>query len=172
MYHEAVEQQNVAGRDITNCLMTKLMALLNIDYYTVEQIKEHCCYVADDYHKELASRKAKSYKLPDGRNNDLGSECFTCPEAMFRFCSTPLNLTYGVHEMVNRAILRCSQDAEESGKYLYGNIYAPSGGILMERFRERLSKETKALAPSEFVRVVAPMDPSFQHGLVGQWSEN
>jgi len=89
--HEAVEQQNVAGRDITNCLMIELMArreLHNIDYYTVEQIKENCYYVAEDYHKELASPKTKSYKLPDGRNIDLGSECFTCPEAMFRPYST------------------------------------------------------------------------------------
>ena len=135
--HEAVEQQNVAGRDITNYLMTKLMArreLHNIDYYTVEQIKENCCYVADDYHKELASPKAKSYKLPDGRNIDLGRECFTCPEAMFRPYSTPLNLTYGVHEMVNRAILRSSQDSEELRKHLYCNILVSGGGTLMEGF--------------------------------------
>jgi len=117
--------------------MTKLMArreLHNIDYYTVEQIKENCCYVADDYHKELASPKAKSYKLPDGRNIDLGRECFTCPEAMFRPYSTPLNLTYGVHEMVNRAILRSSQDSEELRKHLYCNILVSGGGTLMEGF--------------------------------------
>ena len=142
--HDAVERQDVAGRDIINYLMTKLMArreLHNTDYYTVEQIKEHCCYVADDYQKELVSPRAKSYKLPDGRNIDSGRECFSCPEAMFRPYSTPLNLTYGIHEMVNRAILRSSQDSEELHKHLYSNIVVSGGGTLMTGFCERLSKE-------------------------------
>ena len=175
--HDAVERQDVAGRDITNYLMTKLMArreLRNIDYYSVEKIKEYYCYVADDYQKELVSPKAKSYKLPDGRNIDLGRECFTCPEAMFRPYSTPLNLTYGVHEMVNRALLRSSQDAEESGKHLYSNILVSGGGTLMTGFCERLSKEITALAPTKHVKVVAPperkLSPWIGGSIVGSLS--
>jgi len=168
--HDAVEQQNVAGRDVTDYLSTKLMArreLHNIDYYTVENIKEECCYVADDYQKELASPKAMYYELPDGRKIDLSRECFTCPEAMFRPYSTPLNLTYGVHEMVNRAILRSSQDSEELCKHLYCNIIVSGGGTLMMGFCPRLSKEIKALAPSMMVKVVEPPERKFSAWIGG-----
>jgi len=75
---------------------------------------------------------------------------------MFRPYSTPLNLTYGVHEMVNRAILRSSQDSEELRKHYYCNIIVSGGGTMMEGFCQRLSKEITALAPSMMVKVVAP----------------
>jgi len=32
--------------------------------------------------------------------------------------------------MVNRVIFRSSQDAEEYGKYLYGNIYVSGGSVV------------------------------------------
>jgi len=157
---DAIERQDVAGRDITEYLLTKLLSrreLQPLNYYTAREIMEQCCYVAEDYQKEIEAPKITYYSLPDGRNIELGRECFTCPEALFKPYSTPLKFTYGIHEMVNRAILRCSQQSKRLQKSLFSHIILSGYGTMFRGLSERMQKEITSLAPSGIsARVIAP----------------
>jgi len=157
---DAIERQDVAGKDVVEYLLTKLMSrrdLQPLNYYAAREIKEECCYIAEDYQREITALPKTKYSLPDGRNIELGSECFTCPEALFKPYSTPVNLTYGIHEMVNRAILRCSQQSEQLQKTLFSNIILSGSGTMMRGLSERMQKEMEGLAPAGVtVKVIAP----------------
>ena len=157
---DAIERQDVAGRDVVEYLLTKLIPrrdLQPLNYYTAREIKEKCCYIAEDYQKEIEAPKKINYSLPDGRNVELGRECFTCPEALFKPYSTPLNLTYGIHEMVNRAILRCSQQSEQLQKSLFSNIILSGAGTMLLGLSQRMQRELESLAPPGVpVKVIAP----------------
>ena len=157
---DAIERQDVAGRDVADYLHTKLVSNREMsltDCYTAREIKEACCYVASDIKKENESYKSKTYQLPDGKVVDLGRECFICPEALFNPDSSPLNLTYGIHRMVERALSRCTQPNKGLQKMLYENIILAGGGTMLRGLCERMTTELSAIAPpGTTVKVIAP----------------
>uniref|UniRef100_A0A3Q1JRQ4 Uncharacterized protein n=1 Tax=Anabas testudineus TaxID=64144 RepID=A0A3Q1JRQ4_ANATE len=84
---DAILRVDLAGRDLTEYLMK----MINERGYsfTTEDMKEKLCYVALDFAAESSkaassSDVVQSYKLPDGQVIDLGSERFSCPEALFQ----------------------------------------------------------------------------------------
>lgn len=155
---DAIERQDVAGRDVADYLHTKLVSNREtIDYYTAREIKEACCYVASDIKKENESYTNKTYQLPDGKVVDLGRECFTCPEALFNPDSSPLNLTHGIHMMIERALTRCTQQNKPLEKMLYENVILAGGGTMLRGYCERMTSELLAIAPpGTTVKVIAP----------------
>lgn len=156
---DAIERQNVAGRDVANYLLTKFAAKREtrfIDYYTAREIKEQCCYVASDIEKENQSRNNKTYQLPDGTVVELGRECYMCPEALFNPHLSPLNLTYGVHKMVERAIARCTGQDEALRKILYKNVILAGACTMLPGFGGKMAAELTALAPDMAIKVIAP----------------
>ena len=158
-FEDAIERQNVAGRDIADYLLTKLASKREaglIDYYTAREIKERCCYVASNSKKENQSYKNKTHQLPDGTVVELGRECYMCPEALFNPHLSPLNLTYGIHKMVERAIATCTGQDEALRKILYGNVVLAGACTMLPGFAERMAAELTALAPDIAVKVIAP----------------
>ena len=156
---DAIERQGIAGRDVANYLLTKLSAKREtpfIDYYTAREIKERCCYVASDIKKESESYKNKTYQLPDGALVELGRECFMCPEALFNPHSSPIDMTYGIHKMIERAIVRCTGQDEALRKILYGNVVLTGACTMLPGFTDRMAAELTALAPGIAVKVIAP----------------
>lgn len=157
---DAIERQDVAGRDVADYLLTKLLTkreTRGIDYYTAREIKEECCYVASDVDKENKSYKNKTHRLPDGTTVDLGEECFTCPEALFNPQSSPLKLTHGVHRMVERAVTGCTQQNEALQKSLYANVVLAGGCTMLPGFAERMAAELMMIAPPIVTtKVIAP----------------
>ena len=157
---DAIERQDVAGRDVTDYLLTKLAAkqeMRFIDYYTAREIKEECCYVASDIQKENESYENKTYQLPDGTLVELGSECFMCPEALFNPYSSPIDMTYGIHKMIERAIARCTGQDETLQKMLYANIVLAGRSTMPLGFADRMTAELAAIAPPGVaVKVIAP----------------
>ena len=56
----------------------------------------------------------KFYKLPDGSKITIGSERFTCPEAMFQPKIMDSNNEFtGIHEATCKAILNCDLDLRD-----------------------------------------------------------
>lgn len=157
---DAIERQDVAGRDVTEYLLTKLVSTKGtgfIDYYTAREYTERCCYIASDVNKENEAYKNKTYQLPDGTLFDIGKECFMCPEVLFNPNLSPLNLTDGIHKMVERSLGRCAQHDETLQKMLYANIILAGGCTMLPGFRDRMMAELSATAPaSTEVKVIAP----------------
>ncbi|XP_004450973.2 actin, gamma-enteric smooth muscle [Dasypus novemcinctus] len=91
--HQSILQMDVAGQDLTLYLL-QLLAESGHSFTTVgdwehvRYLKETCCHVALDYHKEKEEAEAPSYEqrfqLPDGQEVTLGKERFLCPEALFQ----------------------------------------------------------------------------------------
>ena len=81
----------------------------------VRDIKENFCNVALDYDLEIKfSTTKKFYKLPDGSKIPIGSERFTCPEAMFQPKIMDSNNEFtGIHEATYKAILNCDLDLRD-----------------------------------------------------------
>jgi actin len=172
---DAVIRLDMAGRDLTECLMRMIPVT---EYYfrttaekeIAENIKEKLCYVALDYDAELklagSSKRGrkmsngididpihKYYEMPDGQIISIGEERFTCPETLFHTDRIDVEES-GIHEMIQKSIMKSNEDIR---KDLYGNILLSGGSTMFEGIGERLNKEIVGLAPSTMeVNVIAP----------------
>lgn len=155
---------NLAGRDLTEHMMKLLAERGNSLTTTAEReiardIKEKCCYVAEDFDAEMTkvqeSGKDLTYELPDGNVISLGNERFRCPEALFN----PMLIgkeSKGVHEMIYESIRKCDIDVR---KDLLHNIVLSGGTTMYQGFGKRTQREVAKLAPSSMrVRVLYPDD--------------
>jgi len=161
----AVSRSNYAGRDLTDYLM-KIMAergpflTTSGEREIVRDIKEKCCYVAENFDAEVIRANATgecdvTYELPDGQVVTLGSERFRCPEAIFRPSLMGVEAK-GMHLQVYESILTCDIDIR---KDLYSNVVLSGGTTMFSGFGKRMQMELVELAPSTMrIRVLYPDD--------------
>uniref|UniRef100_A0A7S1WF12 Actin n=1 Tax=Alexandrium catenella TaxID=2925 RepID=A0A7S1WF12_ALECA len=161
----SVTRSNFAGRDLTNFLM-KLMSERGPALTTsgereiVRDIKEKCCYVAEDFDKEQAKANHSAecdvtYELPDGQVVTLGSERFRCPEALFQPSLLGIEAN-GMHRQVYESIMSCDIDIR---KDLFSNVVLSGGTTMFPGFGKRMQTEIANLAPSTLrIRVLYPDD--------------
>lgn len=161
----SVTRSNFAGRDLTNYLM-KLMAERGPALTTsgereiVRDIKEKCCYVAEDFEKEQTKANCSSecdvtYELPDGQVVTLGSERFRCPEALFQPSLLGIEAN-GMHRQVYESIMSCDIDIR---KDLFANVVLSGGTTMFPGFGKRMQTAIADLAPSTLrIRVLYPDD--------------
>eukprot|EP01112_Ceratiomyxa_fruticulosa_P009479 TRINITY_DN2466_c1_g1_i1.p1 TRINITY_DN2466_c1_g1~~TRINITY_DN2466_c1_g1_i1.p1 ORF type:complete len:1060 (-),score=243.32 TRINITY_DN2466_c1_g1_i1:239-3418(-) len=120
----------------------------------VRKIKEHLCYVALDYEKELAACEKnpkefeREYTLPDGRTVVLGSERFRCPEALFQPEMIGADRK-GLHINLSDCIQKAPMDNRMD---LYEKVVLAGGSTLFPGFAQRLKKELQAIVPSSAKR--------------------
>lgn len=118
----------------------------------VENIKEECCYIAQDFAAEICKDFLNdSYELPDGMIISLGDEQFTCGEAFFE-PKLANSDSIGIHHLLNQ----CVNEFEiEYRSELYNNIMLSGGSTNFKGFTDRLQKEFQTIAPDHF-NIIAP----------------
>ena len=158
----------LAGRDLTTW-MQKILKDNNYNFDTsaereiVRDMKEKCCYVAEDYEEELKKASSgteleKSYTLPDGNICNFSVQRFKTPEYLFNPSLNGKEFP-GIHKLCFNSIMNCDMDVR---KDLYGNIILSGGTTMFDGFGERVYKEMKELAPSTMkVKVIASPDRKF-----------
>jgi len=179
----AVKRIDVGGKLLTNHLkeITSYRQLHVLDEtHVMNGAKEDCCYVAQDWDKEVkvarargaANTIARDYVLPDftsirrgvmksmeestGRPGEgeqiirMNNERFMVPEVLFRPSDIGI-CQMGVSEAVVEAVTSCDLAAQP---WLLRNIVLTGGSVKFPGFRERLEAEVRSLAPGEMeVRV-------------------
>lgn len=163
----AMSRCDISGRDIDEYLMRSLQSKgysfsTTAEREIVRNIKEKLCYIALDYEKEMMTAKTtpsleKNYELPDGRQVILGSERFSCPEALFQPSLIGKEFS-GLHEQIFNAIIKTQSDVEFR-QSLYRNIVLSGGTTMFPGFQERMQKEMETLCPiNTKVTCLAPPD--------------
>ncbi|XP_029773397.1 uncharacterized protein LOC115274128 [Suricata suricatta] len=133
---------DVAGADLTEYLAQLLLASGHSSPKTglVNQIKEACCYVAMDTKAEMARTQAQArmdFVLPDKQVITLGSERFSCPEALFQ----PNLLGLNQPGLPQLALLSISGLEAKQQEQLLANVVLEGGTTLVNGFSERLRQE-------------------------------
>ncbi|KPP69784.1 ARP6 actin-related protein 6-like [Scleropages formosus] len=156
--------------------------------YVINQVKEDVCYVSQDFYADMAMAQLKGeentlmrdYVLPDfssikkgyckpreemnfaGKYKPgeqilrLANERFAVPEMLFH----PSDI--GIQEMgIPEALVNSIHNMpEEMQPHFFKNIVLTGGNALFPGFRERVYKEVRSLAPTDFdVSVVLPANP-------------
>jgi len=161
----AVLRINLAGRDLTEYMM-KLLGEKGTQFTTtaereiVRDIKEKCCYVAEDFDAELDTKSKDgsgevTYEQPDGQIVALDTARFRCPEALFN--PTLLGKEDpSVPQLVFNSIKSCDIDLRRD---LYSNVVLSGGTTMFPGFGKRMQKELTDLAPPTMrIRVLYPDD--------------
>ena len=164
---DGVVTSDLAGCDLTQH-MTRMLAQLggfssssNDLKEDADELKKKHCYVAQNFDQELRGLAEKSCDLPNGKLIDsikLGSERIKCPEGLFKPDIMGADRS-SVQEMVSQSISKCDIESHAS---LYGNIIMAGGSTMFPGFKERLTKEIKALAaPGTNVKIIAPPEGKY-----------
>uniref|UniRef100_A0A7N6FKU1 Uncharacterized protein n=1 Tax=Anabas testudineus TaxID=64144 RepID=A0A7N6FKU1_ANATE len=114
------------------------------------EVPHRLCYVALDFAAESSkaassSDVVQSYKLPDGQVIYIGSERFSCPEALFQPSLLGLLPADILGDAIQNSILKCDKSLR---KDLYGNTVLGGGSSLFPGIEQRLQKELTALVPA------------------------
>jgi actin-related protein len=165
----AVRKNFIAGRAITDYLV-KLLQEDGISeqggksawMQIVRNIKEECCYVAQDYQADLkksheSTELQKTYELPDGQTISVNLPRFKAPEALFNpGLIKEGDETLGMHALAGKSITDCDIDIRTD---LYSNTILSGGTTLYAGLPDRLEKELDKLCPQTgVVRIIASQD--------------
>ncbi|XP_051896726.1 actin-like [Pristis pectinata] len=143
---------DLAGGGLTE-YMAKLLAECGNPFspeerQVVRDIKERCCYVAQDYGEEILANEndyLTDYELPDGHVITIGNERFRCPEALFQ----PGVLGFadpGLHVLAVKSLERCQAEHQPE---LLSNIVLSGGSSMFPGFAERVQRELGRLTPGQ-----------------------
>lgn len=162
----AIARLDIAGRDLTNYMMTCLTEegysfSTSAEREIVRDIKEKHCYVAQDFAVESDPDTAKepdNYELPDGTVIVVGTARCRVPEALFQ--PSLLGKEFlGIHSLTYESIQKCDIDIRRD---LYTNIVLSGGTTMYEGIAERLTTEITTLAPQSMkIKVVAPPERKY-----------
>jgi len=164
----AILRMNLAGRDVTDYLVT-LLTERGMDFTTtaereiVRDIKENLAFCSLDFEKDLDSAENSNvheveYELPDGSLCKVGSERFRCCELLFKPSFIGLEFN-GIHDTTFNSIQKCDIDIR---KDLFNNIVLSGGTTMFKNLDTRLLNEIKKLAPrNATIKVNAPPERKF-----------
>ncbi|KAM6216660.1 actin-like protein 9 [Rhynchocyon petersi] len=155
----ATERLDLAGIHLTAFLAEVLrgsgLALGQQDLETLEIIKHHHCYVAQDFLKEQARPEQEvrqMLKLPDGRSVTLGKELFQCPELLFNPPKAPGLSPVGIPAMAMQSLGKVTQGLRAD---VAQNVLLCGGSSLFPGFEGRFRTELLRSLPPEAHVVVA-----------------
>lgn len=181
---EGIRRIDVGGKLLTNHLKEIISyRQLHVmdETYVINQVKEDSCFVSQDFFKDMETAKIrldqnpimKDYVLPDyttlkrgflknpeppneQQSLRLSNERFAIPEILFY----PSDV--GIRQMgIPEAIMDCLKSCEEeTWPHLLSNIVLTGGNARFPGFRERIEKDVRSLAPSEYaINVHLPENP-------------
>jgi len=152
----AILRQEVAGQDITRCLLRTLMdrklPFQKNNMPEVRTIKEKVCYVASDFKSEglrydqNAEGMSRSYELPDATVITVGPDRYKCPEILFQPALLGADGAgmQGLHERCAASIGKI--DTEELRTAMYENVVLSGGSSMLPGIGDRMQNEVSALA--------------------------
>ena len=157
--------------------------------YVINQAKEEVCFVSQDFYKDMELAKlrddrntiVRDYVLPDFSHIQHGyvkttptmttkesettfeeqilrltNERFTVPELLFH----PSDIGIQQCGIPEAAIEAIASTPDILHPHLYSNILLTGGSAMLPGFRDRVYRDIRALAPSEYdVNVFCPRDP-------------
>ncbi|GCB69376.1 hypothetical protein scyTo_0013963 [Scyliorhinus torazame] len=145
---DSISRIDLGGHDLTTYLIKLLSEAGNAFHekgrYIVEDIKQKCCYVAVDCPGDEATRLV-NYELPDGHVITVGTERFTCPEALFNPSAMGSNQE-GIHIMTSNSLKKVQPQVRQ---LMYDNVLLSGGSTLFRGFNVRFCKEIFPLAPDD-----------------------
>merc|ERR1712196_25846 len=155
----SIRRVDLAGRDVTKQLQLLLRKggtsfITSAEMQTVREIKETCCYVAQDPTKEEENpSKNPSFQLPDGSTIQIGAEAFRAPEILFR--PQLVGREHGgLQDLVVDSISTSDIDLR---KNLYQSILLSGGTTMMADIGRRLLNEVKAKCAKDMkIKIMAP----------------
>ncbi|XP_055585907.1 uncharacterized protein LOC129738676 [Uranotaenia lowii] len=160
---QGVERVELGGCDLDEYLK-KLLTERGYSFSTaaecqiVTSIKEKLGFVAADWQKEELSKATKAFKLPDGQFITVGSEIFSCPEALFNPSLIGREIP-SLSDAVLNSVRRCSEGLQSK---LFGNVVLSGGTTLFNGLPERLQRELEqAVGPAEKVKTIARSDRKY-----------
>ncbi|XP_059120039.1 uncharacterized protein LOC131911745 [Peromyscus eremicus] len=159
---------DVAGQDLTSYLLKLLSDSGNLlvgaaDREYIRDLKEKHCYVALDYDMEISKTTTpscqKKFKLPDGKEVNMGQEAFMCSEALFN-TSLIGKSNLGIHIQAQESITSCDRSY---WKTLFSHIMVSGGTGASSGLRLRLQREITNLASPDLCVKVA-ISPYAKYG--------
>ncbi|KAL4579939.1 hypothetical protein LXL04_016110 [Taraxacum kok-saghyz] len=159
MHKVGVVSMDVGGLKLTEYLREQLRQrnLHVSSLYTVRELKENVCYVADDYEMELKKDTEASYNTASEGWFTLKKERFQTGEILFQPHIGGIVYVMGLHHAVAHCIERCHTAKMRTEDNWFKTVVLAGGTACLPGLAERLEKEVHDLLPpsiSNGMRVV------------------